>query len=436
MVQELRHLNEDLKRCLEKTEVPAEDDSHKIQHLKRRFNAERCNFIRQCIYSFHGALQSGFCCSCSEPHQAAIGLGWEGFESDAAKHFKVVISYGTNPQLEPSESWRKIQVTLDTRDEIPSLTPKLLTPSISSARALSPASYLKSKKARFELPSHIRTPSPPPIWPVSSRESTIAPSMMSNEIVSLCDAICGGCHEWAPSGILKAPDKDKHQQFVLSHDQMDAAKVISAVSLKSLLSSHQHLARQQCSYFSTSAKQRYGIAASIAWSVLHLSGSPWLGDDWDEHQTKILIEKGQSGREMLSRHPYASYIFTSTATPKEPPMDDFKHLIPNRTIFALGIILIELCINKSFAEIQQTGEKSCQSLLDSYETALRTLDDVYRVAGDSYGYAVERCVKFSFQGRDLYKDFDFAQFRQQFHDAVVAPVQATYLMFPDSHVSI
>lgn len=44
--------------------------------------------------------------------------------------------------------------------------------------------------------------------------------------------------------------------------------------------------------------------------------------------------------------------------------------------------------------------------------------------------------KFYMQGRDQCKDFGVAQFRQQFHDAVVAPVQATYLMFPDSHASI
>ena len=112
----------------------------------------------------------------------------------------------------------------------------------------------------------------------------------------------------------------------------------------------------------------------------------------------------------------------------------FKKLILKATVFALGIFLIELCTNKSFTEIRQAGEAATPaSLLDDYQTALSNLDEVYRLAGDAYGYAAERCVKFSFQGRDRYKDFDFSQFRQQFHDAVVAPVQATYLMLPDSH---
>lgn len=89
MVEELRYLNGDLRKGAGKAEVPAEDDNHKVQDLKCRFNSQRCNFIRQCIYSLHGALRSGFCSTCSEPHQTAIGLDWQGLESDAAQRFKV-----------------------------------------------------------------------------------------------------------------------------------------------------------------------------------------------------------------------------------------------------------------------------------------------------------------------------------------------------------
>lgn len=256
----------------------------------------------------------------------------------------------------------------------------------------------------------------------------------STKITSLCAAVCTERNPWTLTGFLKDPDEDQDRQFSLNHNQTDSPKIIKAVPLKSLLSSQEQSAQQRNPYLSLSAKQRYGIAASIAWSVLHLSGSPWFGDHWDQKQVSIFLEKNQGGREVLSRHPCASYIFSSPASLEEPPTNDFKHLIPNRTVFALGIFLIELCTNKSFAKIRQASEGATPaSLLDDYQTALSNLDEVYRLAGDSYGYAAERCVKFSFQGRDLYKDFDFSQFRQQFHDAVVAPVQATYLMLPDSH---
>jgi hypothetical protein len=243
--------------------------------------------------------------------------------------------------------------------------------------------------------------------------------------------VCTERNPWTLTGFLKDPDEDQAQQFSLDHNQTDSPKIIKAVPLKSLLSSPEQSTQQRSPYLSLSAKERYGIAASIAWSVLHLSGSPWFTDHWDQKQVSIFFEKNQGGREVLSRHPCASYVFSSPATPEEPPTNDFKHLIPNRTLFALGIFLIELCINKSFAEIRKAGESvTPASLLDDYQAALGNLDEVKRLAGDSYGYAAERCVKSSFQMRDEYKDFEISQFRQQFHDAVVAPVQATYLMFP------
>jgi hypothetical protein len=249
--------------------------------------------------------------------------------------------------------------------------------------------------------------------------------------------VCKECNRWTLAGFLKDPGEDQDRQFSLDYSQTELSKIIKAVPLKSLLSSHEQSAQQQNPYISLSTKHRYGIAASTAWSVLHLSGSPWLSDHWDEKQANIFLEKNQGGREVLSRYPCASCIFLPPTSPEEPVTNDFNYLIPNRTVFALGILLIELCINKTFAENRQTGESVTQaSLLDDYQAALSKLDEVYRLAGDSYGYAAERCVKFAFQGRDLYKDFSFSQFRQQFHDTVVAPVQATYLAFPDSCIPV
>lgn len=211
--------------------------------------------------------------------------------------------------------------------------------------------------------------------------------------------------------------------------------------MKSLLSTEEQSIQQLHPHLALSAKQRYGIAASIAWSVLYLSGSPWLGDRWDEDQVRMFLEKSiNAGREMLSRHPCTSYLFPTPTIQQQTLMNDFKHLIPNKAVFALGILLIELCINKPFEELRENrlsgAGTSSVTLLDDYQVALSKLDEVYRLAGDSYGYAAERCVKFSFQGRDVTKDFDFSQFRQQFHDAVVAPVQATYLMIPDSYIPV
>jgi hypothetical protein len=267
------------------------------------------------------------------------------------------------------------------------------------------------------------------------RELAAVSTPASTKIASLCATVCTEYSPRTLKGVLKDPDENQDGQFSLDHNQTDSPNIIKAVPLKSILSSHEPSTQQRNPCPPMSVKQRYGIAASIAWSVLHLSGSPWFGDHWDQKQVSIFLEKNQGGREVLSRHPCASYIFSSPANPEEPPTNDFKYLIPNGVVFALGIFLIELCIGRSFAEARQAGEGvTPASLLDVYQAALSNLDEVYRIAGDSYGYAAERCVKFSFKGgRDLYKDFGFSQFRQEFYDVVVAPIQATYLMFPESH---
>ncbi|MBE3045773.1 hypothetical protein IMZ48_25155 [Candidatus Bathyarchaeota archaeon] len=207
--------------------------------------------------------------------------------------------------------------------------------------------------------------------------------------------------------------------------------------LKSLLLPRKQQALRKNPYLALTAKQRFGIAATIAWSVLHLSCSPWLDDHWDRKQVGIFLEKAQNGREVLSPHPSASYVFSPRTCEDEDEAspDDFSNVVPNKTIFALGILLIELCISEPVTEVQE-DEGMPPTLFETYESALGRLDEVYRLAGDSYGYATQRCVKFSFEGRDRYNDFDFGTFRQQFYNVVVAPVQATYLSFPDSQYAV
>lgn len=111
-------------------------------------------------------------------------------------------------------------------------------------------------------------------------------------------------------------------------------------------------------------------------------------------------------------------------------MDGHEYLYSKRAIFALGVLLIELCVNKSFQEMRKVYAGSIEDpLLADYVAAERALDEVYSLAGNSYGYATERCVKFAFEGRDAHRDFGMSRFRQQFHDDVVAPVQATHHMY-------
>lgn len=426
--ESLRHWNEDLRRVVEKTELPEEADSSKIQELKLRFNHRRCNSIRKYLSSLHRALGAGLCCGCPSPHQVAVDLDWEAYEFDAAHVYKVAVSYTKSAQ--PSQhvdSWKKLHISPYITSELTPSYPNLLAP-VSPPRTPSPTSLIKSRIVRFASFSSPRTLSSlPTISNSVSVVATVSSSVVitpKTEVINLCDAVFTENTPHSLARYFKDPDKDPdkndHQRFSLEPNQPDPFKVTETFQLKSLISSGDLPTGKQNPIRFLSAKQRYGIAAAIAWSLLHLGETPWLGEFWSEKQANLFLEKNRHLGAPDSPKPYLSYTFSTTQLPEEHPSSELDELIPNRVIFALGVILVELCMMDS-----KRG-----SLIEEYRTAVSRLDEVRRIAGSAYGDAAERCIKFSFPGRDIHKKFDMSQFRRKFYEDVVAPVQATYYLMP------
>jgi hypothetical protein len=176
LIESLRLSNEDLKRSLEGSEVPAEDDSQRVQDLIHRFSIERCDAIRQRLSSFHRALGSELRCTCSPPHQAAIDLDWNMYELDRAKTFRVAISYETNLQAQEGVgSWRTLRITSETPIIEADQVTELLTPSPLPARVPSPFSSFRSKITRFSRSPSQTSPTTPP----SAAVAPSAPSTIS-----------------------------------------------------------------------------------------------------------------------------------------------------------------------------------------------------------------------------------------------------------------
>jgi len=199
------------------------------------------------------------------------------------------------------------------------------------------------------------------------------------------------------------------------------------------------------SHCELSRADRFAVAAAAAWAVLYLAGSPWIDPDWTAREGLLLL------READSRHfttiPYAFQPDlgaqragnASYAAVEETEAGIMRH----KTLFALGVLLIELCLNATLEELRQ--EIRSNSLyasmglsvpfdgLDDYKVANAYIERVYREAGDLFGYAVQRCLRCEFPGRDVTKTFQFEQFRADFFHGVVAPVQATYSLLQTLH---
>ncbi|KAI1822192.1 hypothetical protein F4861DRAFT_515561 [Xylaria intraflava] len=453
ILESLRQYNEDLRRVVEKTELPEEADSSQIQKLKLRFSPQRCSSTRKYLISLHRALEAGLCCACPSPHQAAIDLDWEAYESDEKQVYKVAVSYRKSIQPpQPFDSWKKLHISLytapklaltDLNQIIPQPPPRVTSPkssrklkfvSLSSfaglrtpSRGTSQPSSSKSKIVRFAPFLNPQTPPPSPTISSSiSAVMTVSSSVInipSEEVTSLCDAVCTENTAHKMVGHFKDPEKDPdkndYQRFRLEPNQPDLPRITEVFQLGSITSLGELPAGKKNPIHSLSAKQRYGIAAAIAWSVLHLGETPWVGEFWGENQAKLFLEKNKHAGMPDSLRPHLSYSFSTTAA-EERHSSELEELIPNRVIFALGMILVKLCMI----------DLKSGSLIREYLTAVSRLDEVRRIAGCAYGDAAERCVKFSFPGRDVHKKFDVLQFRKQFYDDVVAPVQATYYLMP------
>ena len=274
-------------------------------------------------------------------------------------------------------------------------------------------------------------------------QSTIPTPRSANDKIScLCVGVRKDFRASVNLGYLPDPDQGQKRKFYLSCAQNTNSNIVKIIPLKSLfpvqpipthqLLQHQLPPHQLPPYLDLSAKKRYGLAAALAWAILHFSCTPWLDDSWDGDQVNVFLENTTAGKEQhFSRNPYISYLFETHSTSSTlTPADRFNsNQIRNKTLFALGILLIELCINRSFEEFRQQGDtgSTATTMLDDFKIAESKIDEVYNQAGDSYGYAVQRCLRCEFPGRDITKNFEFSTFRRHFYNNVVAPVQATYI---------
>lgn len=186
-----------------------------------------------------------------------------------------------------------------------------------------------------------------------------------------------------------------------------------------------------------SRRERFAIAAAASWAVLYLCGTPWINDDWSG-LTSIQLRTGSPYKEQSPKQPSISCSLRAVSGPESQVRSQRTQVsaIRNRVLFTLGVLLVELCLNTTLDGLRKENRDSSMAgslgleytELDEYELADRQSDRVYLDAGQSYGYAVQRCLRCEFPGRDSMKSFDFEQFRRHFFNGVVAPVHATYIM--------
>lgn len=110
--------------------------------------------------------------------------------------------------------------------------------------------------------------------------------------------------------------------------------------------------------------------------------------------------------------------------------DHYSHLIINKSLFALGVLLIELALNRPFEELRtdvMSSEPSASNrsytTVDTYQVATSLIDRVYDEQGTQYGYVVQRCLRCEFSFQDSMKRLEIDAFRAAVYEGVLVPLE-------------
>ncbi|KAM0806646.1 putative Cytochrome c domain-containing protein [Seiridium cardinale] len=394
LFDDINQWNHALRLCLSpRREIPSDKSDPLTAGRSQQFDATLCNEIRRNADILHDALASSWCSSHTDVHSSL-----------------------------PTE---------------PGNGPKSSSPG-------SRKSLFGRKRVTFGETQYIRPPTAqlsatqPPITSPIVEESTL------KHITSLCSLRAS--KSW--NGYLEHPDPDIAMRVQLEKASGTYDYALGSASLKSLVSSSSKLFHSVSSGtdFRTSMtrRDRYSIAAATVWAVLLLCGTSWLEQTWlnkDDLLVLMVEEKltGQSGKRTEKR-PTLKHNFSTLKI--DPPSDDFHTTyVKHETLFSLGILLIELGLNRSFEKIRANYHEALQtpdtsSVMDDSKIADLTLGAVRNEVGDSYGDAIERCLGCHFLCPGGTRDFKYAEFRSLFYNGVVAPVQATYDSLPRDILSL
>lgn len=189
-----------------------------------------------------------------------------------------------------------------------------------------------------------------------------------------------------------------------------------------------------------SHKERLKIALTLASTVLQLYDSPWIDSVWSGQDIQFLSSQSIDSDEAPFIGPFVSTSFRGPASsselrqPASTSSSLADDLMPSKVLFALAVMLIELCLDKTLVEMRQLspgeGNVTQQStLLDDYKTAHDQLNAVFQKSGSNYGSVVQRCLKCEFDITPKQKGLGFEKFRHLVYEGVVAPLEENYKIY-------
>ncbi|RSL77023.1 hypothetical protein CEP51_009444 [Fusarium floridanum] len=170
-----------------------------------------------------------------------------------------------------------------------------------------------------------------------------------------------------------------------------------------------------------SLAEKVRLALAIASSVLQLSKTPWL----PEALTRKNVHFFRRGNTLSYEHPFIQRRFPECSTkPLSDNSDSETCLFSNNpTLFALGMLLLEIILGSSLDQLWQPENESpdddSNSLIRDLTIANRMLEQRVALINPAYKAVVERCI-----GCTESKGLDEEGFRQTVYNGVVRELEA------------
>ncbi|PPJ54646.1 hypothetical protein CBER1_07654 [Cercospora berteroae] len=235
-----------------------------------------------------------------------------------------------------------------------------------------------------------------------------------HEISDICTGLSGlkGLRQAACLGYMADIQNNFQLSLFWPNRRMIIGASLSAISLAEVLDGPQQLW--------VSDLDKRNLALSLASGMLTLSGTAWLSNgQWGKRD--ITVFRQPSG--VLLSRPFVTQQLYGPSRVSQAYFETCS-LIRDEATFALGVLLIELCMGHTLDDLRAPEDLTPDGLkhkLSDFLTAARLVDEVYGIAGSHWGDVVRRCVHCEFDQRNV--GLGNADFRQAVYERVVAVLE-------------
>ncbi|OBT70027.1 hypothetical protein VE03_00654 [Pseudogymnoascus sp. 23342-1-I1] len=408
------------------------------------------DLVRNQACGLHSILGNSWKCNCNAPHTAYLRLQHPS-EASPSPTFGVTfpprqVSTGRSEADEQELAfWNHTSISISKLDNQPEVSATEISPSVPLPTPKPPTSQItvklssslkvttrekKTSRVRFSTTKTDMRSST--LVAMSLDPLAVSPPVQTNvrpTVISLCSALSETPAEKNLGRFLNATED---QVALITADA--SLESSTPLCLNMLLSKS---ANPPGLHQKLSDKDRLKIALTLASTVLQLYDSPWIDSMWSGQDIQFLSSQSTDSNEAPFIGPFVSTSFHGPTSPsklRQPASTGSSladDLMPSKVLFALAVMLVELCLDKTLIEMRQLspGEENGSqksTVLDDYKTAHDQLNAVFQKSGSNYGNVVQRCLKCEFTIPPQQKRLSFENFRHLVYEGVVAPLEENY----------